>query len=44
MGVGTFPVQRGCQRLGAIQAAERLINDGHAVGMFPEHPQPRWSG
>ncbi|MCB0125461.1 MAG: 1-acyl-sn-glycerol-3-phosphate acyltransferase [Caldilineaceae bacterium] len=35
-GVGTFPVQRGRSDLGAIQAAERLINDGHAVGMFPE--------
>lgn len=34
--VGTFPVERGRSDLGAIQAAERLINDGHALGMFPE--------
>ena len=34
--IGTFPVQRGRSDLSAIQAAERLINDGHALGMFPE--------
>lgn len=34
--VGTFPVQRGRSDLGAIQAAERLIQSGHALGMFPE--------
>jgi len=34
--VGTFPVQRGRSDLGAIQSAERLIKEGHALGMFPE--------
>ncbi len=34
--VGTFPVQRGRSDMGAIQAAERLIKEGHALGMFPE--------
>lgn len=34
--VGTFPVRRGSSDLGAIQAAERLVNSGHALGMFPE--------
>lgn len=34
--IGTFPVQRGRSDIGAIQAAERLVNAGHALGMFPE--------
>ncbi|MCB0061513.1 MAG: 1-acyl-sn-glycerol-3-phosphate acyltransferase [Caldilineaceae bacterium] len=34
--VGTFPVERGRSDVAAIQAAETLIRDGHALGMFPE--------
>lgn len=34
--VGTFPVERGRSDIAAIQAAEQLIGDGHALGMFPE--------
>ncbi len=39
--VGTFPVQRGRSDVGAIQAAERLLQDGHALGMFPEGTRSR---
>jgi 1-acyl-sn-glycerol-3-phosphate acyltransferase len=35
-GVGTFPVQRGRSDIGAMQAAERIVQSGHALGMFPE--------
>lgn len=34
--IGTFPVHRGRSDLEAFQAAETLIRDGHALGMFPE--------
>lgn len=34
--VGTFPVERGRSDIAAIQAAEGLIQGGHALGMFPE--------